>query len=71
MQGLLFLTISLVKCVLQPGGTGALLGQYSPMDSLKHKFYFGHSLERCEQTPGEFSDYDAYSLGDKNEIGNG
>lgn len=67
MQIFFLLSIPFIKCILKPGGTGELLGEYNDMDSLKHKLYFGHSLERCEQTPGEFSDYDPYSLADKNE----
>lgn len=36
-------------------------GKFSEADSMKHKVYFGHSLERCQVTPGEFSDYAPFS----------
>lgn len=61
------LLFSLLRCELQPPGIGKSTGEYTSADSLKHKVYFGHSLERCESTPGEFSDYDAYSLADKTD----
>lgn len=53
-----FFFFEILNCIHDPvvAGFGAATGQYNDFDSMKHKVYFGHSLEHCEsKLPFEYN----------------